>query len=456
MVDKKNPNAFCGLRRALWCALLFGAVLLHGEAGFGQVSPVEILNPDLKAAEEKYLPQLKALNHSIAAAKFPFPFLLSRYVGLDPAQQIETDSRGLEFVRFHSQVVLKISGNYNAAYNADLLTDNERAGRTFQDVIVPILGFVTREIPQDVTCDAIGFEISYHARRPNPSHDYEGKEILVVVFEKSEGFGFVQLASDSERQDILNRSEIYLNGAEFGLALGERKALNVEALPRSASNKDGERSSAPGSSGGARLGTPPPDPLSGRGKLDTNGAPGLGRVAPRSTSVSPGQPETRPAPEKVNPADLEALQKKYKSHLDALAKLGAEKFNFVDYAPPSLVLFHNRLVLQITLRNPRRYAADSTSIYKRAAQSFDLFLASKLKDLLEKVPPEMEIDGVDATVLHQFVSRAAGSSEAVEFICPIKLLRQFVEAEITNQELLNQSVVLVNGERIALNLQQVE
>jgi hypothetical protein len=33
---------------------------------------------------------------------------------------------------------------------------------------------------------------------------------------------------------------------------------------------------------------------------------------------------------------------------------------------------------------------------------------------------------------------------------------QFVNADITNQQLLDQSVILVNGVRIALNLQLVE
>ena len=49
-----------------------------------------------------------------------------------------------------------------------------------------------------------------------------------------------------------------------------------------------------------------------------------------------------------------------------------------------------------------------------------------------------------------------GTSEAIEFICPRAALKQFVNAEITNQQLLDQSVVLVNGVRIALNLQLVE
>ena len=47
-------------------------------------------------------------------------------------------------------------------------------------------------------------------------------------------------------------------------------------------------------------------------------------------------------------------------------------------------------------------------------------------------------------------------SEAVEFVCPRAALKKFVNAEITNQQLLDESIVLVNGVRIALNLQLVE
>ena len=67
-----------------------------------QVSPAEILNPDLKALEESYFQQLKTLNQSIAKTKFPFPFYLSRFVGLDPAQQAEADAKWREEVRLAS------------------------------------------------------------------------------------------------------------------------------------------------------------------------------------------------------------------------------------------------------------------------------------------------------------------------------------------------------------------
>lgn len=144
------------------------------------------------------------------------------------------------------------------------------------------------------------------------------------------------------------------------------------------------------------------------------------------------------------------------SQLDALGKEGVASFHFVDYAPPSFVVFRNQFFLQLSLRNPQSFDRDATSIYKRAARSFDLFLGPQLKPILDKIPDSAEIGGLDITIVNDLTLTAAHSSEALEFICPLKALRQFVAAEITNQELINQSVVLVNGVRIALNLQQVE
>src|SRR5229473_7588330 len=129
------------------------AIALAAQSASAQVSPAEILNPDLKALEETYLPQLKALNQSIAKSKFPFPFYLSRFVGIDPAKQAEADSRGLEFVRFQDRVILKVTGNYNAAYDNLRLTQNERAAATFRSTVLPILNVLTAALPEDLACD---------------------------------------------------------------------------------------------------------------------------------------------------------------------------------------------------------------------------------------------------------------------------------------------------------------
>src|ERR1035437_2169847 len=129
--------------------LLSGSMLLLlATSVFGQVSPTEILNPRSKAAEQKYLQQLQGLQESIATAKFPFPFRLARYPNAKPGQRTALDSNGVEFVFFQKRVVLKISGIYKVAFNPTQLSKNERAIRTFQDAVVPILRLVAQQIPQ--------------------------------------------------------------------------------------------------------------------------------------------------------------------------------------------------------------------------------------------------------------------------------------------------------------------
>src|ERR1700747_1982565 len=177
---------------ALMPLFAFGAVPV-----LAQVSPNEILNPDLKALEQTYFQQLIGINQSIAKIKFPFPFYLSRFVGIDPAKQAEGDSRGLEFVRFQDRVILKVTGNYNAAYDTNRMTQNERAANTLRTVVLPILVLTTATLPPDIACDGIGFEISYHARSREPSYDFEGKESLVLVLDRIDAWALSGATTDS-------------------------------------------------------------------------------------------------------------------------------------------------------------------------------------------------------------------------------------------------------------------
>src|SRR3974390_2030680 len=228
----RNPGN-CEFLFAFALAFLFVFV----RPSFGQVSPNEILNPGLKELETQYFPQLKAINQQIARAHYPFPFNLNRVVGLDPAQQIEADSRGLEFRRFKDRVVLKATGNYNAAYDSKQLTRNERAARTFRDVMLPMLQIITQNIPPDIDCDSIGMEVAYHVRDREKSYDYEGGEILVVVLDRKDAFQMVLESSDNVRQDILNRSLVYVGGEEYGLSLLDRDPLVVDKQARARSNQ---------------------------------------------------------------------------------------------------------------------------------------------------------------------------------------------------------------------------
>jgi hypothetical protein len=401
------------LRCMIFISVSTASLLIGTHAARGQVGPAEIKNTQLKALAAEYLPQLVSMREEIANLWFPYPLFLSRYVGLDPKQQAAADARGLEFVHFHDRAVLKTSGNYNAAFDSALLTQNQRACRVFEEVIAPILRLLPGRFGAQANFDRFGFEISYHVRMRSGSYDYEGKEILAVVMDKPGALGFPGAQTGTARQKILNASEIYVNGEEFGLVLQATHPLGSDELGTLRQVRD------------------------------------AGAAVP-SVVVSPPVAPTAP------PRNAEALQTRLQSQLDALGKAGIAHCHFVDYAPPSFVNFRNRIHLQMTMRNPSPYDRNTTSIYNRAARSFDLFLAPLLKSLLEWAPVADGIAGFDITVLNQFGSDSKDSPEALEFVFPLELLRRFIDAEITNQDLINQGVVLVNGVRIALDLQRTE
>jgi hypothetical protein len=420
--------------------LVIAALLLSCavKPGLAQVSPAEIRDPQLKALESGYLSELRAASREIARLRFPFQFVLSRYVGLDPKDQVGADTRGLEFVKFHDHAVLKVTGNYNAAYNAALLTDNQRADRVMEHVISPMIEVLCRDLPSGGDYSRFGFEVSFHVRRRESSYDYEGKEILVLVLDRKDAEAWVKSRDAEERQAILDRSEVYLNGKAYGLALGERDAY-------------------PAGEGGDVRRTVAAKPVSGALNLAIHTVP-VSRPPAMAATPAPQPAVVAPAAPAPQSEDKAALQSKYQSELEALDREGRAHFQFVAYAPPEFVTFRNQTYLQITMRNPEVFDRDATSIYKRAAKSFDLFLAPALKPLLAKVPVDDRIAGLDITVLVESKPQSAASptSEAFEFICPGPAIRRFAAAETTNQELIDNSMILVNGVRIALDLQRVE
>ena len=430
--------------RLLICFLSLVLGCICSSTASAQVSPNEILDPQLKSLEAQYLPQLKTINQHIARKQFPFPFYLSRVVGLDPAQQVEADTRGLEFKHFRDRVVLKATGNYNAAYDKKQLSRNEQAARTFRDVMLPILQIITQNVPPDIDCDAIGMEISYHVRDRQKSYDYEGAENLVVVLDRKDAFQMVLEKDDNARQVLLDRSLVYLGGEEYGLSLLDRDPAVVDKQARAKSNQIDAGSTLSASTSASRLIRSNPNLLpSAAGGNDPSGGPkvDLSRAKPAATA-----------------ADAAKLQSQYQAQLDALAREGQVKLGFVDYDPPTFVVVSKQMVLQMTLKNSTRLDPEKTNIYKRAAQTFDLFVAPKMKDVLDRIPSDVPVDYYDFSVVNPLSPTSLGKerSEAIEFLFPKQLAQKFVNNEITNQELIDKSQVLVNGVRIALTLQLVE
>jgi hypothetical protein len=431
------------IRKSRICRLVhliaaLAVVVLVANSAFAQVSPIEISNPKLRSAEQEYLPQLQYLQHTIGETQFPLPFVLTRYVGVDPARQTSLDPRGIEFVYFQNRMLLKTSGFYTAAFNSDQLSENERASRTFQEVVVPILGLVGNQLALDMKCDGVGFEIAYHVRAANKSSDFEGREILAVVFDRADAVAFVSASGNEQRQAILNRSGIYVDAKPFKLALGQKDPFSEQTL-------------GPAEAGSALS----PLPATAAGMREPSASPRLTPATTSSTSHLATALDLKGASSLPrSPADVDRLQAQYQPQLDAFQKDNGAQFHLVDYAPPSFTLYHKQLVLQLTFRNPAKFEKSTSSIYKRAARTFDLFLAPELKALVPKLPTE-QVEGLDFSILNDLGNEKDGS-EAVEFICPLKSIQSFVEDGITSQELIDQSLVLVNGVRINLHLELVE
>ena len=118
-------------------------------------------------------------------------------------------------------------------------------------------------------------------------------------------------------------------------------------------------------------------------------------------------------------------------------------------------IYGDQILLHFTMRNTLSFERSTSSIYKRAAQSFDLFLAPEMRDLSRKLPANAGYDALKFSVLNHSGTEKT-SFETIDYICPLNPIRSFVENRITSQDLINQSIVLVDGVRIALNLQLVE
>ena len=75
-----------------------------------------------------------------------------------------------------------------------------------------VVNLATEILPDDLPCDGIGFEISHDARARNRNYDYEGKETLVVMLDRNDAWALSHSPTDLERQEIVNRSKVYVSG----------------------------------------------------------------------------------------------------------------------------------------------------------------------------------------------------------------------------------------------------
>ena len=125
----------------------------------------------------------------------------------------------------------------------------------------------------------------------------------------------------------------------------------------------------------------------------------------------------------------------------------------MDYARPEFVAFHDGAYLQLNMVTDLEQPAGSSQ-YKIAALAFESHISHLVRPVAKYFHDNPQFDGIDfSTTVHQTVQP---TSVSVEFLTPFAALACYEKYDCTGQDLINRSIVLINGERVTLDLQRGE
>ncbi|MGO9123686.1 MAG: hypothetical protein ACLP6G_02235 [Terriglobales bacterium] len=419
-----------------------GLFLLVASLSLAQVvSPAEIKDPALRNLQLEYMDDLRLAGQDVLATQFDYPFYLSRKLDLDQAQQLRADQHSIRFDSYNGKTVVAITGNYYAAYSAEKVSSDERARSTFLNVVMPVLKATVPRFQSNQHVQGYAVEISHHIMGKVMGVSMERPENLMVFVPQAAALRLLASKDDDTRQAALMQGQIFLNAQPVTIWLnGTGPQLAANASPAD-NSIDGQSRPAqagaeiiPGGNSGAQL--------------------------PGTTAISPSVPAPRepPAPpvRDTSPEALFSLQASKQLVIDQVVKELGPQVHFVAYAPPKFVAFRQGIYLELSL-NSTLPASAAGSRYKLAAMAFDDHVIHLIRPLLAYFKGEQEFDGIGfSTTVHLAGKPAAGTSEAVEFFFPLSSLHCYDRYDCTGQQLLDAGTVLINGERVALDLQVAE
>lgn len=411
----------------LWLALVLVLGSMIGSSSLvaaQTLTPAEIKSPEMRALQERYMRQLQSVGAEIQGHIFPFPFYFSRVLDLELAQQERADQRSLRFDNYGGMTVVELTGNYFGAYSTELVNKSHRALRTFQDVMLPILELAVPTFQDNPDVEGFALEISHHIRGKSMGMSMEHPENLVLALPKDAAVRLVNAKTESDRQAALLDGKFYFNGEPFLLYLSD-KAAQEAAQRLDRSDGAGKNSNASKSSASSR---------------------------PAIRSTTPASPARDTSPEAL--AKIQAADQKI---IDMVAKELDPQAHFVSYAPPAMVAFRKGAYLEFSVGTTLPETA-AGGRYKMAALAFDDHISRLVRPMMAYFKGELDFDGIAfSTSIHQGdKSDVSQSGEAVEFFFPTDALRCYEAYDCTGQQLIEQGSVLINGERISLDLQMAE
>jgi hypothetical protein len=427
------------MRKTLLLALIIIVIIVPTSAALAQVlTPAEIKDPDLRLLQQQYINDLKVVGQDIQALPLKYRFYLNRNLDLDESQQPHADQRSIRFDRYNGQTVLAVTGNYYAAYPEKIGAD-QRARTTFLNVVMPILKSEVPRFQSNHEVQGYALEISHHVLGKVMGVIVERPENLMVFLPQSGALQLLGSRDENVQQAGLMQGQIFLNAQPINIWL----------------NGEGPQP-APGT-GPSLSSTERPEPPTGTQVPQT----GEGTVGPAVSTAVP--PVVKPNDVVVTPvrdASPQALAALQDSSQEVLARLVKEldpQAHFVGYASQSFVAFRQGIYLELSVNTTLPESA-AGSRYKLAAMAFDDHVAHLLRPTLAYFKEESKFDGISFSTTVHLAGRspAALKTEAVEFFFPFSALRCYEKYDCTGQQIVDTGAVLINGERVALDLQVAE
>ena len=324
--------------------------------------------------------------------------------------------------------MLAITGNYFAAYSGELMGKNERVRKTMEDVVLPILQSAVPPFTADDSFVSFAIEVSHHVRRKVMGMSTENPENMMFVFPRKTAQHMVRAANPEQVQAALLDSEVFLDAEPFDLWVNGKKPPNEEIQKV----RDDRRQRQHGTTG-------------------TGSASALPVSA--GIAVSEKLVKAEPMNRLVLPQTLANLKLSYADKIARLLDGIKDQANWVPFAPPSFIGFHGGAYLQLSVET-RLELATEASRYKRAALAFDDHITRLVRPTLVYFPNASDFDGISfSTTVKQATNP---DPEAVEFYFSFKAMDCFARYDCSGQDLINSGLVLINGERVTLNLDIAE
>jgi hypothetical protein len=425
-----------------WIGIAIG-VLAAGSLLQGQVvPPSEIADSELRIMQEQSMASLVQVGGEIRSNHFAYPFYLSRKLDIDEQTQKRSDQHSIRFERFNDQVVVAVTGNYYAAYLEDKVSEGDRARESFLNAVLPIVKIVVPHFAASKSIQGYAIEISHHVRTKVIGMPMERPENMMVFLSQSAAAKLVGAKTVGEVQAALMEAQVYMNAQPIDLWLDRTSPRVIRALTpapkRQTQDYVLDRAESQLTTAGKLTAVAEDRPA----EVAKAGAVSVDLVAPAGgISGADTSKET-----------LATLQSGNQTVLARMVREMDGQAHFVAYAPPAFVPFRRAVYLQFSVNTELPETARG-SRYRLAAMAFDEHISHLIRPAVEYWKSAPDFEGISfSTTVHA----GAAVSQAVEFYFPYRAMRCYEEYDCTGQQLIDAGTVLINGERVGLDLQRAE